>query len=65
MGEIEILRVNGDKRLVKRTFNRQGNKEPIVDYCVQSKFYVYNEERWVIDYYNNSKTKVERRFLEL
>lgn len=63
--EFEVLKDNGDKRLVKRTFKRQGNKEPIVDYCVQTKFYLYGEERWMTEYYNNSKSKVERRFLGL
>ena len=65
MTEYEVLKVNGNKRLIKRTFNYQGNKEPRTDYCIQSKFYVYNEERWMTEYYNNSKIKVERRFLGL
>lgn len=63
--EIEVLKVNGNKRLIKRIFNYSGNKEPRIDYCIQSKFYVYDEERWMTEYYNNSKTKVERRFLGL
>ena len=63
--DIEVLRVDGNKRLIKRTFNYQGNKEPRTDYCVQSKFYVCDEERWITEYYNKSKIKVERRFLGL
>lgn len=64
--EIEVLRINsdGNKRLIKRIFKYNG-KEPRIDYCIQSKFYVYDDERWMTEYYNNSKTKVERRFLGL
>ena len=65
MTEYEVLKVNGNKRLIKRTFNYKGNREPKIDYCIQSKFYVYGYERWIIEYYNKSKTKVERRFLSL
>lgn len=65
MTEYEVLKVNGNKRLIKRTFNYQGNREPRIDYCIQSKIYVHDNERWITEYYNNSKTKVGRRFLRL
>lgn len=66
MKECEVLKTNGDKRLVKRIrWNRRNTKKDIVDYCIQSKIYVHDNERWIIEYYNKSKTKVERRFLRL
>lgn len=61
--QIEVIKYNGNKRLIKRIFNQEGNKEPRIDYCIQSKIYVCDNERWMTEYYNNSKTKVERRFL--
>lgn len=61
--QIEVIKYNSNKRLIKRIFNQEGNKEPRIDYCVQSKIYVQGDERWITEYYNNSKTKVERRFL--
>ena len=63
MTDIEVIKYNGNKRLIKRIFNQEGNKEPMIDYCIQSKIYVQGDERWITEYYNNSKTKVERRFL--
>ena len=61
--QIEVIKYNSNKRLIKRIFNQEGNKEPRIDYCIQSKIYVQGDERWITEYYNNSKTKVERRFL--
>ena len=61
--QIEIIKDSGNKRLIKRIFTQEGNKEPRIDYCIQSKIYVSGYERWANEYYNNSKTKVERRFL--
>lgn len=61
--QIEVIKHNGNKRLIKRIFNQEGNKEPRIDYCIQSKIYVCGNERWMTEYYNNSKTKVKRRFL--
>lgn len=63
MSKIEVLKENSNKRLIKRIFNQEGNKEPRIDYCIQYKIDVCGDERWAIEYYNNSKTKVERRFL--
>ena len=63
VSNIEVIKYNGNKRLIKRIFNQEGNKEPRIDYCIQSKIYVCDNERWMTEYYNNSKTKVERRFL--
>lgn len=63
--EFLIIREIGDKRFIKRIFKRTNNKKDMVDYCMQSKIFVNNDERWINVYYNNSKTKVERRFLEL
>ena len=63
--KFEVLEEKGSKRLIKRTFNYEGNKEPRVDYAVERKMIVYDDVRWVLDYYNTSKSKVERRFLGL
>jgi len=66
---IEVLKEEGNKRLVKRIFERVGNKLPVVDYCIQEKIDLpqipRGEERWGIEYCNKSKTLVERRFLGL
>ena len=67
--KIEVIRENGNKRVVKRTiclkrFNRKGNFKQNVDYCLQEKITEF-EDRWRIIYFNKSKTLVERRFLGL
>lgn len=66
---IEVLKEEGNKRLVKRIFERIGNKLPIVDYCIQEKIDLpqipRGGERWSIEYCNKSKILVERRFLGL
>lgn len=43
--QIEVIKYNGNKRLIKRIFNQEGNKEPRIDYCIQSKIYVCGDER--------------------
>ena len=63
--EIEVLKVNGDKRLVKRIFKKKSGKIDNVDYCIQTKINGFNDDRWRIDYFNRSRTKTERRFLGL
>ena len=63
--EFEILKENGSKRLIQRFFKKSDGKEDRIDYALQRKIYVYGEERWITDYYNVSKSKVERRFLDL
>ena len=63
--EFEILKEKGSKRLIQRFFKKSDGKEDRVDYAIQRKMIVYGEERWIIDYYNVSKSKVERRFLGL
>lgn len=70
MLEYEILKTNGDKRLVKRSysltrFNRKNNKKTIIDYCLQEKIQGFEDERWRIVYFNRSRKLVERRFLGL
>lgn len=67
--KIEVIRENGNKRVVKRTkclkrFNRKENFKQNVDYCLQEKITGF-EDRWRIIYFNKSKTLVERRFLGL
>ena len=68
--EYEILKTNGDKRLVKRShsvtrFNKKMNKKTIIDYCLQEKIQGFEDERWRIVYFNRSRKLVERRFLGL
>ena len=70
MTEYEVLKTNGDKRLVKRSysltrFNRKNNKKTIIDYCLQEKIQGFKDERWKIVYFNRSRKLVERRFLGL
>lgn len=62
--EIEVIRENGNKRVVKRTFNKKENFKQNVDYCLQEKITEF-EDRWRIVYFNKSRKLVERRFLEL
>lgn len=66
----EVLKTNGDKRLVKRNhsvirFNKKMNKKTIIDYCLQEKIQGFEDDRWKIVYFNKSKKLVERRFLGL
>ena len=66
----EVLKTNGDKRLVKRSYsltrwNRKNTKKEIIDYCLQEKIQGFEDERWRIVYFNRSKSLVERRFLGL
>ena len=61
---IEILSERDNKRLVKRIFNRPGNKLSEVDYCIQERLDM-KKERWSIKYYNRSRILVERKFLGL
>ena len=63
--EFEVLKINNDKRLVKRIFKKKSGKIGNVDYCIQTKINGFNDERWKIDYFNRSRTKTERRFLGL
>lgn len=67
MEKIEVLKTNGDKRLVKRIrhWNRKNNKKDIIDYCLQEKIQGFEDERWKILYFNRSRKIVERRFLGL
>ena len=67
MKEYEVLKTNGDKRLVKRIrhWNRKNTRREIIDYCLQEKIQGFEDERWKIVYFNRSKSLVERRFLEL
>ena len=70
MEKIEVLKTNGDKRLVKRSYdltrwNRRNNKKTIIDYCLQEKIQGFEDERWKIVYFNRSRKLVERRFLGL
>ena len=67
MKEYEVLKTNGDKRLVKRIrhWYRKNTKREIIDYCFQEKIQGFKDERWKIVYFNRSKSLVERRFLEL
>ena len=66
----EVLKTNGDKRLVKRSYslkrwNGKNNKKDIIDYCLQEKIQGFEDERWRIVYFNRSRKLVERRFLGL
>ena len=63
----EVLKTNGDKRLVKRIrhWNRKNTKREIIDYCLQEKIEGFEDERWKIVYFNRSRKLVERRFLGL
>ena len=67
MKEYEVLKTNGDKRLVKRIrhWYSKNTKKEIVDYCLQEKIQGFEEERWKIVYFNRSRKLVERRFLGL
>ena len=70
MEKIEVLKTNGDKRLVKRSYdltrwNRRNNKKTIIVYCLQEKIQGFEDERWRIVYFNRSRKLVERRFLGL
>ena len=67
MKEYEVLKTNGDKRLVKRIrhWNRKNTKREIIDYCLQEKIQGFENERWKILYFNRSRKLVERRFLGL
>ena len=67
MKEYEVLKTNGDKRLVKRiiNWNRKNTKREIIDYCLQEKIQGFEDERWRIVYFNRSRKLVERRFLGL
>lgn len=70
MTKYEVLKTNGDKRLVKRSYsltrwNRKNNKKTIIDYCLQEKIQGFEDERWRIVYFNRSRKLVERRFLGL
>lgn len=67
MEKIEVIKTNGDKRLVKRIrhWNRKNNKKDIIDYCLQEKIQGFEDERWKILYFNRSRKIVERRFLGL
>ena len=67
MKEYEVLKTNGDKRLVKRIrhCNRKNTKREIIDYCLQEKIQGFEDERWRIVYFNRSRKLVERRFLGL
>ena len=67
MKEYEVLKTNGDKRLVKRIryWNRKNTKKEIIDYCLQEKIQGFEDERWRIVYFNRSRKLVERRFLGL
>ena len=53
----EILKDNGSKRLIKRTFRYADGKEARIDYAIERKMYIYGKERWTLDYYNVSKSK--------
>lgn len=60
--EIEIIRTDGNRRFVKRII-QFGNKKADIDYAIQ-----YTREglkHWITEYFNRSKTKVERRYLNL
>jgi hypothetical protein len=60
--EIEVIHTNGDRRFVKRIM-QIGNKAADIDYAIQ-----YKKEgikHWLTGYFNRSKTKVERRYLDL
>lgn len=66
----EVLKTNGDKRLVKRSYNlrrwnRKNNKKTIIVYLLQEKIQGFEDERWKIVYFNRSRKLVERRFLGL
>ena len=66
----EVLKTNGDKRLVKRIYslkrwNRKNNKKDVIDYCLQEKIQRFEDVRWKIVYFNRSRKLVERRFLGL
>jgi hypothetical protein len=70
MEKIEVLKTNGDKRLVKRSYdltrwNRKNNKKTIIVYLLQEKIQGFEDERWKIVYFNRSRKLVERRFLGL
>lgn len=70
ISEYEVLKTNGDKRLVKRIYslkrwNRKNNKKDVIDYCLQEKIQGFEDERWRIVYFNRSRKLVERRFLGL
>ena len=70
MTKYEVLKTNGDKRMVKRSYsltrwNRKNNKKTIIDYCLQEKIQGFEDERWKIVYFNRSRKLVERRFLGL
>jgi hypothetical protein len=70
MEKIEVLKTNGDKRLVKKSYdltrwNRKNNKKTIIVYLLQEKIQGFEDERWRIVYFNRSRKLVERRFLGL
>lgn len=70
MEKIEVLKTNGDKRLVKKSYdltrwNRKNNKKTIIVYLLQEKIQGFEDERWKIVYFNRSRKLVERRFLGL
>ena len=70
MEKIEVLKTNGDKRLVKKSYdltrwNRKNNKKTIIIYLLQEKIQGFEDERWKIVYFNRSRKLVERRFLGL
>ena len=67
MKEYEVLKTNGDKRLVKRIrhWNRKNTKKEKFVYCLQEKIQGFEDERWRIVYFNRSRKLVERRFLGL
>ena len=51
MTKYEVLKTNGDKRMVKRSYsltrwNRKNNKKTIIDYCLQEKIQGFEDERW-------------------
>ena len=64
MKEYEVLKTNGDKRLVKRIrhWYRKNTKR---EYCLQERIQGFEDERWKIVYFNRSRKLVERRFLGL
>ena len=68
--EYEVLKTNGDKRLVKRSYNlrrwnKRNNKKTLIVYWLQEKIQGFEDERWRIVYFNRSRKLVERRFLGL
>ena len=70
MTKYEVLKTNGDKRLVKRSYNltrwnKKNNKKTLIVYWLQEKIQGFEDERWRIVYFNRSRKLVERRFLGL